>query len=254
MINHARTLLLADRGGDDPAPWDRYYPVDYTPIKLPDYLESVRRALVGIDGWWDRTYRVELLLTVLNSPRYASKYPWMDSRVTPPQVEPFLYTEPEISVTRIVSPAVDTCVGYITKTYDGALPIKRTWQVFGNGGTQFTVKYLGRLKTVEANYSDMHNGWLLPIGPDFDLLFSGSGATGDLWNVRSYKKPVNMFAQYPAIVGSLIANWTYQLFSVYSPSEEPINEYGMWYRTCVNAEDRVAAVLLAYLLKTTLLL
>lgn len=254
MINHARSLLLNQRDGTDPAPWERYFPVDYASLVLPPSLEGVRASLVGKDGWWDRTYRVEMLLTMMDSPRYEGKFSWMDQRTTPPQVLPFLYYEPAVSVTRAAAGTPDPYVTYLTKDFSGVLPIKRTWQVLGSGGSLFTVIYAGRSSTMTAYFSTENNGWVLPLAPDFDLLFSTFGSVDDSWSVSAYKKPINEFANYPAIVNSLPGAWTASLFSVSNPSETPINEYARWYNTCVHAEDRIIAVVLSYILKTTLLL
>lgn len=253
MINHARTLLLNARDQTDPAPWERYM-APFNKLELPPYLESIRSALVGTDGWWDRTYRVEMLLTMLTSPRYNTTYPWMDPRVTPPLTEPFLYSEPDVTVTRFPAPTPDKFVTHIDKTTDKSFPIKRTWTVRGTGSERMSVQYMGNYATVTAYYDTDMTGWRLPVDFDFDLLFSAIPATEDQWDVRAYKKPQNTFALYPALVNSLSSNWTYPMFSAVDPSDEPVKQYLRWYQECVHAEDRVAAVVLAYLLKATKLL
>ena len=253
MINHARTLLLNSRETDDPAPWERYMPTS-NKLVLPPYLESIRAALVGTDGWWDRTYRVEMLLTMLSSVRYRSFYSWMDLRVTPPLIEPFLYSEPDVSVARVPLPSPDPFVTHIDKPTDKTFPIKRTWLVRGSGSELMNVQAAGAYFTVKAYFDSGLSGWRLPLAVDFDLLFSSIPPETEQWNVRSYKKPQNTFAMYPAIVNSLSSNWTYPMFSAVDPSDTPVANYARWYNECVHAEDRIAGVVLAYLLKATKLL
>jgi hypothetical protein len=253
MINHARTLLLNARDTADPAPWERYMGV-FSPLALPSYLENIRKVLVGSGGWWDRTYRVEMLLTMLDSRRYAGKFDWMDSRVTPAQTQPFLYSEPKVTVTRVASPTPDTFVSYIDLPGAFTVPVKRTWQVVGSASELFSVLYLGSWYTIRAYNDTVAGGWRLHLADDFDLLFSAVGSVGDVWNVRSYVKPQNVFADLPPAVMSLPSTWTQQLFSAVNPNDEPLKEYKRWYSDNVHAEDKVAAVTLAYLLRATQLL
>jgi hypothetical protein len=257
MINHVRTLLLNSRQDTiSPAPWDRYIPEDFQPLVLSDYLESIRKTLVGVDGWWDRTYRVEALLNAVYSSRYDDKHDWLDARTTQPKTVPFLYIEPEFTVTRVAAPGSDAFVAYITKPYDKLVPVKRNWRVMSGGGDLFTVAYGSdnNRKSVRAYISPANNGWILPLDVDVDLLFSGFGANTDVWQVTSYKKPKNVFSFYPPIVKALPVNWTAPLFTVAEPSDEPLAEYKRWYQTCVNPEDLVVGVVLAYTLQASKLL
>jgi hypothetical protein len=254
MINHARTLLLNSKGDRDPAPWERYIPVEFAPITLPSYLEGIRKFLVGTGGWWDRTYRVECLLTVLESPRYVAKHTWLDPRTTPPLTEPFMYSEPHASVTRVPSATADVFKGIVYKNTTAVLPVKRTWQITGTNSELFTVQFSGGSTTIKAVYSTAQGGWVVPLAADFELLFSSYGSENDIWNVRAYIKPQNAFAEYPAIVNSMPSEWTAQAFAVTSPDTVGVSEYSRWFNTCVNAEDKVAAIIFAYLLKTTKLL
>ena len=250
MINHARTLLLNSKETDDPAPWERYMG-PYARLALPDYLEKIRLALVGSGGWWDRTYRVEMLLTMLDSPKHAGKFDWMDARVTPPLVEPFVYYEPAITVTRIPLPSADPYVAYLTKNSSSTVPVKRLWTVYGTTTAAFRVVYLGNSFTLNAYNDPAAGGWRLQIADDFDLLFSSVGDASEAWNVRAYTKPQNAFAVYPAIVNSLSTEWVYKLFSVTDNTDDPLKEYVRWRKECVHAEDQIAAVTLAYLLRAT---
>lgn len=258
MINQIRTLLLnAKQDALSPAPWDRYIPVEFQPLELPAYLDNTRRALVGVDGWWDRTYRVESLLTAVYSPRYAGKFAWLDDRVTEPRVVPFLYAEDDFSVTRVPETGTDKFITHIVKVYDNPLPIKRTWRVLGSGSSLFTVVYGNdntNRKTVQAYESVENNGWILPLDVDVDLVFSGFGSTMDIWQVSAYKKPKNVFSVYPPLVKAMPSAWTAQLFNATEPSDSPVTEYKLWYQTSVNPEDQVVAVVLAYTLKVSKLL
>lgn len=253
MINQARTLLLNSIANDDPAPWDRYIPSEFRPLALPAYLDGVRQLLIPPGPWWDRTYQAELMLTLLASPRYAGQYSWLDDRVTPTPITPFDYTEPPVSITAVSIPGGDVCQGYILSA-PANVPIKRTWQVTASGGSNFTVISDTNSYTLAAYESTANQGWLLPVAADFSLLFSSFGQPGDTWGIRAYKKPQNTFAQYPPILRALPAAWQGQLFNVSVPSEAPLNTYARWFKTCVHAEDTVAAVVLAYLLKVSLLL
>jgi len=250
MINHARTLLLNSRETDDPAPWERYMG-PFSALELPNNLEQVRRALVGTGGWWDRTYRVELLLEMLDSPKYAGTFDWMDSRVTPPLVDPVLYYQPRVSVSWVSSLIPDTYVTYLDKPNDKEFPIKRVWNIKGTNSERYTVKYLGNYFDINAYYDSAAEGWRLRLADDFDLLFSEVASEDETWNVQAYVKPQNMFALYPAIVNSLPSAWTYPMFSAVDPDDEPVKEYFRWNKECVHAEDQVAAVTLAYLLKAS---
>lgn len=255
MINHARTLLLNSKGEGDPAPWERYIPEEFIPLILPSYLENIRKCLVGSGGWWDRTYRVECLLTVLGSQRYVGKHPWLDPRTTPPLTEPFIYAEPPVSVARMPNVTPDVFKGAVTKPTEAVLPVKRTWQVMGTNSENFLVKIPNSGSvTVKSFYSTANSAWVLPMASDFDLLFSSYGADDDSWTVRAYVKPQNLFAEYPVIVKSMPSEWTSQVFNVESPDTQSASEYDRWFKTCVNAEDTVAAILFAFLLKATKLL
>ena len=74
MINQIRNFIInlkMDPQVERP-PWDRFMPDDFRPVRLPADLESVRSILTGQGDYWDRSFRSEHVMSVVNSPRYKN--------------------------------------------------------------------------------------------------------------------------------------------------------------------------------------
>lgn len=83
MINHARTLLRNKAGHLPGTPGDEYVSPTFAPVRLPQYLETVRRCLVGPGN--DEialNYRLRLCMNILNSTGVSQYLDALDSRTS----------------------------------------------------------------------------------------------------------------------------------------------------------------------------
>ena len=242
MINHARTLLLNSMQSDEPAPWERYIPEEFTTLELPDWLEVVRSTLVGTRGWWDKTFNVEQLLTVIASPRFNRYYDWMDDRTTEPQTLPFNF-----SYTDAVS-SVDTTyyAGLVRRPVQQRVDIKREWTVRSLGGDGMRVVHKGTTISTE-----LQSGGLL-LAPDLVMTFNAPVPAGLVWNVTSYRKPENSILGTRLDLSNIPTSSLQNLFLKKYPGDEILDTYWEWVKEG-QTEQMVAGHVLAYLWKATYL-
>lgn len=86
MINHARTLLLNSSAASatNHGASAEYVPNNFSPVKLPNALEIVRRALFGVSGTANDAvlFRVRELLRYIHETELGDYIYALDSRVT----------------------------------------------------------------------------------------------------------------------------------------------------------------------------
>jgi len=218
----------------------------FIPIELPSYLETVRKALVGKSTeWWTLTLRVESILAIMRSDRYAEYYEWPDSRVTNMAVEPF-YTDFTETLTTLTTEATtaDATVIYIPS--DKAVEVYRSWDL--------SLTTPGSLLVTDTNGSKQ-----MPLDPygkiSGDLQLATDFVLGAQWKLVSKTQPVNwpttVFTNMALIPDTALV----QLFSPSGPDEaDVLATFKRWWSKGVYSQERLAAIALAYVRKATALL
>lgn len=252
MVNLIRNYILCKRMPDTetPAPWERWMPLDFVGKQLPQYLINVRRALISArEDWWDLTYRVEELLSVVFNNRFRGFAEQFDSRITQPAQLPgrFLYSnilEPLNEEAHLAQGAALLTYPEDTFLY---IPIQRIWHITSLAGGLVGITTLkpqsegGRTKTASLG----SNGTLLAL----DLGFTVDLATlpiGALWRATSHTHPNNGLVQVVSDLHNLRAEDLNRLFT---DETDALKLYKQWFRTGSFAQDIIAGAVLAYVTK-----
>jgi len=243
MINHLYSLLLNSRKPSSvPAPpWQRYMDEEYVPKQLPPWLEAVRKALVPYTSWWDKVYRVEAIISVMLEPRYKEDTLSVDSRITAPDVKPFLFNFTD--TVEGINAAASSDRAYVLKKASTFTPsIRRMWTItFPGDDTAVVVTDAER-----RIYEYTNNG--IYIDPDIGIQVEAPTA-GSKWRMISYTQPkgslVSAFAAASAISDVNIV----KLFSADTQAEQlQLAKYQRWYTTASYESDKLAAIALAYMI------
>lgn len=251
MINHARTLLLNEINSGPAAPWERYMPEEFRPIELPSWLEQVRAVLVGSGGWADKTYSVEVLLTVISEDKYGFASSWLDRRITEPQELP-IYVSYDTTVTPSIIPDA-MFSGVVTNIpVIAAKPIVRRWNVRAIADAEVLVR--DESVDVPGRKALVVNG-LVALDDDIALSFNTPLAFGAMWDVEKLTRPAPQIARYPAVIGALPLDVSARLLRVMDPGDEVLLTYAKWAKSGVSKpEDLIAAYVMAYVFQATKLL
>jgi len=241
MINHIRTLLLNSINTGEAAPWERYMPKEFRPLELPWWLEDTRKTLVGEGEWFDRTYAVEVLLNVVNSPKYQFAQGWLDKRTTNPQLEPF-YSTFTSNVQSFVQPD-NMFAGLIFTGTDIDKPIVREWSVLAEDASTVVVRDL-RDETAPTRTVPLKDG-LVVLDDDITMSFNEPLLTSARWEVETVTRPQPSIVEYPEKLSKLGIGVRTKLFRVEVPGDAALATYTEWLKE-QQPEDIVAAYVLAY--------
>ena len=248
MINHARTLLLNEINKGTPAPWDRYMPEEFRPIELPEWLEVVRSTLVPAGSWFDKTYSVELLLTVMASYKFAFATQWIDRRVTPPQVLPFHATYGTTVTSGLIPDTVFS--GVISRPTTATRPIIRSWSIRAVADEEVVIKDISG--GTPGRTANLVNG-IVALDADISLSFNAPLPFGAIWRVETLTRPEPRVAQYPSVIGTIPLDVSAKLFRPQEPGDELLSTYTGWVKEG-QPEGIIAAYALAYVFQATKLI
>jgi len=202
-VNLAYNVLLNEHKPDnmDPSPWARYIPETFKTIALPTDLEKIRKALVSTvpqGDWWDKTYRVEALLSLLGRARWKHITEVFPIRETNRLIEPVDY--PFGSLVNSVNPeasAAPSAALILDKTVSIDVPVRRRWRIAFLGGTSFSITYLNNNATSTKTLIDTK------LQVDKDIRFTVNTSelvSGALWDIISVTQPTNTLVNSYAAV------------------------------------------------------
>lgn len=247
-VNFSRNILLNERRpeGQDAAPWERYMPETFTGIPLPGFMENIRKALVSKhpDGdWWDKTYRVEALITELGRARFSHLSTSLDSRTTPMEINPvdFPYGNTLTGVNGAAKG--NTTVALITPKAAENVPVRRRWTITAMSPTVLSVEFTNTGLKSETKIVSASGATRL----DEDIFFSvdpASLVTGSLWRVESVTRPTNNLVTSIASVAKLGSNVT--KLALTTKVKEKTDLKRIKEKSLFN-DDRLIAVLLLYI-------
>lgn len=248
-VNEVYSLLLNETHDDTypPAPWERMTTDGWHPKQLPTWLEQVRAALLDpTRTWWDLTYRLHAVMSVLENGRYDDLQ-LFDRR----RVEPWVYpsevsygttVQPTLHPEGIELPTVLQVPGYkqrvdIWRQYDVAVMLTEALHVRQRGRPEITLPW------------ESGAPHAIDLAGDLKLLIPAGAMTGYAWQVTSITKPENELVRVLHDVQALPGSVTSALFRHEDPKIARIFEtYARWYGKSNEIDDKIAAVAFAYCL------
>lgn len=247
-VNEVYSLLLNELRDDryPPAPWDRMTGADWRPKQLPTWLEQVRAALLDpTRTWWDLTYRLHTVMSVLENGWYADLQ-LFDSRHVEPEVYPSEVSygttvEPTLAPEDFEAPTVLQVPGYKQRV--------DIWRQYA-----ITVMLSSEIHVRQGSAQTTHT-WApgssraVDLAGDLKLLIPAGAMIGHSWQVTSVTKPENELVRVFHDVQALPGSVTSALFRHEDPKIAKIFEtYARWYAKSNEVEDKIAAVAFAYCL------